>query len=208
VLDTLLSPSTTAPQVESYWNTLKHGRQILADRGDAAGAADMDRHISRAYQAFRDEVGAQAHEAGAMQNGWNQKNFVQYLQSVEDKMHRPGATPDKDTGVESRERMQKWEDLVDAGNILKYEDSYKGAVAQGVQVKSGEGANHAANAITATLGHIADANTHGVAGVLGTRQGLAAAKDYVMRADTSEKALARYNAQRVTNLANYTKRGR
>lgn len=203
VLDKLLGSGTSTPQFQAYFDSLKNGRDFLAKQGDQEGADDMTARIGRAYDAARTEVGAQAHAAGSTVKGWNQQKFASYLQSVESKMATPG---DTSKGLFSADRMARWKDLVDAGNILKYDKEYKGAVAQGVQVKGGAG-QLAGNFLAEGLTHAANIKTGGVSTALGGGHVIRNAVGAVTPGmDTTAKALARYNQHRVTDLTNYRKR--
>ena len=193
VMPTLTGKGTSIKQFHDVFSSLRGARDYFHSIGDAKAFNDVDKMTRDAYDAMRDHFAAGALKAGQMEGGgWNQAKFAQYLQDNEGKM---GA-------VFSPVQMKRWADVNHAGNILKMDRSYPGAHAQEVNAsKLREGAGTLARgAADAVAAHVGGPLAVGAAEMAGVGEKL---KKFVT-GDAEENALKKYNAERVTNLHDFT----
>lgn len=189
IMGRLTSASTTAGQLQNILDTLKRTRTYLDTTvGDHAAADALQGKIKNVYQSLRDEFSAQALRQGQkIERGWDQKSFAQFLQQNEQKM----------AAVFNEPTMQRWQDLNDAGNLLKMDRSYPGANAQMVNNNTLRqiGGRVAEGALTGALGPIG--------GALSDAFNVGSHVRGVLGGNPEKTAVKAYEASRITNLEKY-----
>jgi hypothetical protein len=151
VMNRIFGQGTSPDDVKAILNTLRATRTHLLNNGESALAQELDGKISDAFDALRQENAARLSAKGqSIERGWNQKAFATELRAQERKMAQ--IWPEKD--------LQRWQDLNEAGNLLKLDRTYKGAFAQQVNATSAlrrRAANVLEGAITGFAGPLGGA---------------------------------------------------
>lgn len=189
IMGKLASPATSTTQFKAVFDSLRSAARYFEGIGDQAAADDIKQKTAAALNAARDHFAAGALKAGQkVERGWDQKSFSNYLKENEGKLatvNKPGD-------------MQRWQDINDAGNILRMDRSYPGAHAQQVNANAlREKAAEVVEGVATGLGAHAGGPAGAVAGhVLGPRFGA------LVRGNPEAKAVAQYN-KRITDLGAY-----